>query len=85
MRYLKIIKDTVIRYSLQALELLRKTFIEKGLTKPIFMAFPDNKKSIRIIESFGGRLIEEASDEQTWNTYEVNLFENNQNKNRRNY
>lgn len=66
------------RYSLQALHLLKNLMIEKGLTKPIFTARPDNIPSIKTIENFGGKLIEEASTEQFWNTYEVDLLENNE-------
>ena len=65
-------------YTLQALELLKDFFIKKGLTKPIFTAFPDNIASIKTIEGFGGKLITPASTEQSYNTYEANLLENEQ-------
>lgn len=64
-------------YTLQALELLKDTMINKGLTKPIFTAKPDNIPSIKTIENYGGKLIEEATEEQNYNTYEVDLLENN--------
>lgn len=67
-------------YTLQALELLRDTMIEKGLTKPIITVYPDNIPSIKTIEKFGGVLIQEANEEQNWNTYEVDLLENKPSK-----
>ena len=65
------------RYALQSLELLKDVMIDRGLTKPIFTARPDNIPSIKTIENFGGKLIQEANEEQFWNTYEVDLLENN--------
>ena len=62
------------RYSLQALELLKDIMIDKGLTKPIFTVRPNNIPSIKTIENFGGKLIEEEPD---LNIYEVDLLENN--------
>ncbi|MBE6147688.1 MAG: GNAT family N-acetyltransferase [Firmicutes bacterium] len=57
-------------YTLQSLNMLRERMIEKGLTKPLITANPDNIASIKTIESFGGTLI----SQEEWNTYEVDLL-----------
>lgn len=62
------------KYALQALELLRKPMITKGLTNIIITTYPDNLPSIKTIENFGGVLVKEANDDQNWNTYEVDLL-----------
>jgi len=62
------------RYTLQALDLLKDLMIDKGLTKPIITARPDNIPSIKTIQNFGGKLIDQESE---LNIYEVDLLENN--------
>ena len=57
-------------YTLQSLNMLRERMIEKGLTKPLITAKPDNIASIKTIESFGGTLV----SKEEWNTYEVDLL-----------
>lgn len=69
-------------YMIQALELLKKPMIEKGLTKPHIMIEPGNISSIKSVEQFGGVLIKESDDEQFWNTYEVDLLDSKKSKNR---
>lgn len=62
-------------YMLQALNLLKPTMIEEGLTKPKITVYPDNIASVKTIENFGGRLIPKENNIFGWDTYEVNLTE----------
>lgn len=59
-------------YMIQALELLREPLIEKGLSKPYISVDPENIPSVRTIEKFGGKKI----DNDDWfDTYEIDLQE----------
>jgi len=62
-------------YMLQALNLLKPTMIEEGLTKPKITVYPNNISSVKTIEKFGGKLIPKENDIVGWDTYEVNLSE----------
>lgn len=57
-------------YMIQALELLREPMLEKGLEKPIITVDPENNSSIRVIEKFGGKKLE---NDKWYDTYEVDL------------
>jgi len=59
-------------YMLQALEILRGPMIHKGLERPIITVEPDNKPSVRTIEKFGGKKVD---DSNWYDTYEVDLKE----------
>jgi len=58
-------------YMLQSLELLREPLIENGLTKPHISVDPENYPSIRVIEKFGGKKIDNG--DEWYDTYEVDL------------
>lgn len=60
-------------YMLQALEILKKPMIDKGLEKPIITVRPDNDSSVKTIEKFGGKKIDNG--EEWYDTYEVDLTE----------
>ena len=59
-------------YMLQVLEILKKPMLDKGLEKPIITTAPGNTASIRTIEKFGGKRIE---NDDWYNIYEVDLTE----------
>ncbi len=59
-------------YMLQALEILKKPMLAKGLEKPIITVKPNNDSSIRVIEKFGGRKLE---NDEWYDAYEVDLLE----------
>ena len=61
-------------FTLKALEMLESTMIEKGLTNPIITARKNNIASNRVIEKFGGELIDNKSDGLTYNSYQVDLL-----------
>lgn len=59
------------RFMLQSLELLKETMLKMKIIKPILTVEPDNMASVRTIQNFGGVLIRENSD---YDTYEVDLM-----------
>lgn len=59
-------------YMLQALEILREPMLQKGLERPILTVEPDNKPSVRTIEKFGGKKLE---NDDWYDIYEVDLTE----------
>lgn len=59
-------------YMLQALELLNKTMLDKGLKKPIITVEAWNKASVRTIEKFGGKKLDK---DEWYDSYEVDLCE----------
>lgn len=61
-------------YMLQALEMLRKTMLDKGLTNPIINVRPDNMPSVKTIEKFGGKKLDK---DEWYDSYEVDLREEN--------
>lgn len=59
-------------YMLQALEILKKPLVDKGLEKPIITVEPSNSPSVKTIEKFGGKKIE---NDEWYDSYEVDLVE----------
>lgn len=67
-------------YMIQALELLKEPMLEKGLEKPLISVDPNNIPSVRTIEKFGGKKIDNGN--KWYDTYEVDLNEDNYKKSR---
>ena len=63
------------RFMLQSLEILKETMIKMKIFKPIFTVEPDNLPSVHTIRNFGGTLIKDHQEYNTWyDTYEVDLM-----------
>lgn len=63
------------RFMLQSLEILKETMIKMKIFKPVFTVEPDNEPSIHTIQNFGGTLIKNHQEYNTWyDTYEVDLM-----------
>lgn len=63
-------------FMLQSLELLKDTMLKTKLVKPIITVVPNNLASVKTIQDFGGYLVKEHNNkERYYDTYEVNLLE----------
>ena len=69
-------------YMIQSLELLKSPLIERNIINPILTTFPDNLASIKTIERFGGKLIEEANNSHYYNIYQADLSNTTETKKR---
>ena len=67
---------------IQSLELLKSPLIERNIINPILTTFPDNLASIKTIERFGGKLIEEANNSHYYNIYQADLSNTTETKKR---
>lgn len=57
-------------YMLQALEILKKPMLDRGLERPIITVESENTASVRTIEKFGGKKLEK---DDWYDSYEVDL------------
>lgn len=64
-------------YMLQALEILKRPMLESGLERPIITVDPHNGASVRTIEKFGGKKIFQDEGHKWYDSYEVDLREEN--------